>query len=238
MRLCYGWPNLSRPSISFVLLAYNEESDISEAIADCRSVGREHTSDYEILVVNDGSTDRTAEAAEECGEGDVRVIGHATNLGMGASMRDGYLAARCDYIAHLPGDRQVRAQALIEMLPLCGNDHIVLSQFRNPPSGRRRAMMSVVFRLLAKHVGGLRVDFAGTYLFHRSWLTRVNLSEANSDSFFFSFQLLELCRRAGAVFSVVDIPTYLREQGTSRVATPSRIARMFVEIGRSRMKPG
>lgn len=228
---------MSKPSISFVLLAYNEQEDIAAAIADCRNIGRQHASDYEILIVDDGSTDRTAEVAEESGMGDVRVIHHETNLGMGASMRDGYLAARCDYIAHLPGDRQVRAEALIEMFEHCEPDKIVVSQFRNPPSGRRRAMMSVVFRLLTKHVGGLQVDFAGTYLFHRSWLERVNMEEASSDTFFFSFQLLELCRRAGAMFSVVEIPTYLREQGVSRVATPSRIARMFVEIGKSRIKP-
>lgn len=228
---------MSKPSISFILLAYNEQECIVDAIADCRVFAREHARDYEILVVNDGSTDRTAELAGASSEGDVRVIHHDTNLGMGASMRDGYVAARCDYLAHLPGDRQVRAEALAEMLPLRGEDTVVLSQFRNPPSGRRRAMMSVVFRLLTRHIGGLQVDFAGTYLFHRSWLDRISLGEASSNTFFFSFQLLELCRRAGAHFSVVQIPTYLRKQGTSRVATPSRIARMFVEIGKSRMKP-
>lgn len=236
--LCYGSPTLSKLSISFVLLAYNEQDSIADAIADCRGFAQTHASDYEILVVNDGSTDATAEVAESCSTGDVRVIHHETNLGMGASMRDGYLAARCDYIAHLPGDRQVRADALSAMLPLRSEDTIVLTAFRNPPSGRRRAIMSVVFRLLTKHVGGLHVDFAGTYLFHRTWLKRVHLAEASSNSFFFSFQLLELCRRSGASFQVVDIATYLREQGKSRVATPSRIARMFVEIGKSRMKPG
>jgi len=228
---------LNSASISFVLLAFNEEGGIAQAIADCRAFGREHLSSYEILVIDDGSEDATsAVATAAASKGDVRVIEHSQNMGMGASMRDGYLAATCDYIAHLPGDRQVRAGALLEMLSLCSPETVVVSKFLAPPSGRGRAAMSVVFRLLTRHVGGLRVDFAGTYLFHRDWLDAVDVSAADSDTFLFSFQLLELFRRAGAEFREVRIETYIREQGSSRVATLPRIAAMFLEIGKSRMR--
>lgn len=223
------------PSVSFVLLAYDEEASIEAAIADCRAFGRAHLSAYEILVIDDGSRDRTREVAEAASEGDVRVIVHARNRGMGASMRDGYLAATMDYAAHLPGDRQVRAEALAPMLPHCNPDTVVLSLFSNPPSGRGRAVMSVVFRVLTRRVGRMRVDFAGTYLFHRSWLDRIDAAAADSDTFLYSFQLLESFRRAGARFETVAIPTHPREQGASREATLGRIARMFVEIGRARM---
>jgi glycosyltransferase involved in cell wall biosynthesis len=227
-----------RPTVSFVLLALNEEASIAEAIADCRAFARAHLGGHEIIVVDDGSSDRTRAVAEAASEGDVHVLVHPRNLGMGASMRDGYLAARMDYMAHLPGDRQVRAEALAPMLPRLGPDRIVVSVFSNPPSGRGRAFMSVVFRLLTRHVGGMRVNFAGTYLFHRHWLERVELGRADSDTFLFSFQILELFRRAGAVFETVSVPTYPREQGLSREATVGRIARMLVEITRSRISRG
>ncbi len=227
---------MSKPTISFILLAYNEEACIAQAIADCRVFARAHCAAYEVLVIDDGSGDDTNRIATEASEdGDVQVIAHAQNAGMGASMRDGYLAARYDYLVHLPGDRQVRAEALSEMVGLCAPDRVVLSQFSNPPSGRRRAAMSVAFRLLTRHVGGLQVDFAGTYLFHRDWLGKVDITAASSETFLFSFQLLELFRRAGASFSVVKIRTHLREQGQSRVATLPRIASMFWEIGKARM---
>jgi glycosyltransferase involved in cell wall biosynthesis len=224
-----------RISISFVLLAYNEAADIGRAVADCRELGRAALADYEIIVVDDGSRDGTREAAEAAGQGDVRVVVHDRNRGMGASMRDGYRAARMDYVAHLPGDRQVRADALAPMIALASPEVVVRTVFSNPPSGRRRAAMSVVFRALARHVGGFRVDFAGTYLFHRSWLDRIDHARADSDTFLYSFQLLELFRRAGARFETVSVPTYPRETGTSREATASRIARMFVELGRARL---
>lgn len=223
-------------TISFVLLAYDEEAAIAEAIADCRAFGRAHLAGYEILVIDDGSRDQTRAVAEAASEGDVRVIVHPRNQGMGASMRDGYAAATMDYVAHLPGDRQVRAEALASMLPRCAPEMIVLSVFSNPPSGRGRAAMSIAFRLLARHVGGMRIDFAGTYLFHRSWLGRIEGARADSDTFLYSFQLLELFRRAGARFETVPIRTHPREQGVSREATLGRIARMFVEIGRARVR--
>jgi glycosyltransferase involved in cell wall biosynthesis len=225
-----------RVSVSFVLLAYDEEESIAQAIADCRRFGRERLTDYEVIVVDDGSRDHTRERARAADDGDVRVVAHDRNLGMGASMRDGYRAARMDYIAHLPGDRQVRADALTAMVPLCRPETVVRSRFSNPPSGRRRALMSVVFRVLARRIGGFHVDFAGTYLFHRDWLRRLELARADSDTFLFSFQLLELMRRAGAQFETVAVPTYPREQGTSREATAARIARMVVELGRARLR--
>jgi hypothetical protein len=111
----------------------------------------------------------------------------------------------------------------------------VLSQFLNPPSGRSRALMSMAFRQLTRHVGGLQVNFAGTYVFHRSWLQRIDLAKADSDTFLFSFQLLELMRREGAHFETIEIPTYLRAEGKSREATLPRIAKMCVEIGKARL---
>lgn len=223
------------PSVSFVLLAYNEEADIERAIDDCRKCAAAIGSDYEVVVVDDGSRDATRARAQAADHGDVCLVVHERNRGMGASMRDGYEAASKDYIAHLPGDRQVRASALESMIEHAAPDRIVLTEFSNPPSGAARAVMSTVFRVLARRVGGFTVNFAGTYLFHRDWLERIEHDRADSDTFLYSFQLLELLSRAGARFHTVKIPTFPREQGTSREATLSRIAKMFVEIGRARL---
>lgn len=224
-------------SVSFVLLAWNEEASIGDAIRECRAFGRAHCEAHQVIVVDDGSRDGTRAVAEAEGarEGDVTVVVHERNRGMGASMRDGYLAATMDYVAHLPGDRQVRADALREMVARVDADTIAISTFSNPPSGRSRAVMSLVFRALARGVGGFRVNFAGTYLFHKDWLRRIPHERAASDTFLYSFQLLELFRRAGARFVYVKVPTYPREQGVSREATVGRIARMFIEIGKARV---
>ena len=219
-----------------VLLAYNEEESIAQAISDCLDFGAQYLSDYEVIVVDDGSSDCTADIVNKTDNPRVKLLKHSTNLGMGASMRDGYHLAEKEYIAHLPGDRQVRPDALLPMLDLVSPNHVIVSSFSNPPSGQARVLMSMFFRGLTKTVGNMKVNFAGTYLFHRDWLSTLRLSDADSDTFLYSFQLLELMRRERARFTTVKIPTYPRTHGQSKEATLPRIVNMFKEIAKGRIE--
>jgi hypothetical protein len=228
-------------SLGLVLLAYDEEASIADAIADARRFASLYFTGHEIVVVDDGSRDATATQARACDQGDVRLVQHAQNQGMGASMRDGYAAASTDLLVTLPGDRQVRPASLIRFAAHVDPTdpmHVVMSAYSVPHSGPTRQLMSVVFRLLVRHVGGYQVDFAGTYMFHRSLLDRIDPRRTRSQSFLYSFQLLEQMRRLGCRFTQVVIAPFAREVGQSREATLRRIARMFVEIARARLESG
>lgn len=223
-------------SLSLVLLALDEEATIAQAIEDARRFCRLYCEKgYEIVVVDDGSTDDTSGAAERASEGDVVLVRHTVNQGMGAAMRDGYLAATCEYIAPLPADRQVRPQALAGFLPHLAPDRVVHGYYVVPHSGQARKWLSEAFRLAVRNVGDLHVDFAGTYLFHRKWLDVVDLHGLVSDTFLFSFELLEHFRRAGCTFAAEVVHPFPREVGTSRVVGVKRIARVFREIVRYRV---
>jgi phosphoglycolate phosphatase-like HAD superfamily hydrolase len=223
-------------SLSMVLLAWNEQESIQAAIRDCRRFARLWLSGYEIIVVDDGSHDATATRAESASEGDVRVVRHSRNLGMGAAMRSGYAAATCDYIAHLPADRQVRPQSLLAFLPHMRPETTVVSTYVTPPSGQKRQLMSLAFRLVVQGLGGLRVNFAGTYIFHRRWLDMIDLASVRCETFVFSFELLERLRRAGSGFAAVTIRPFMREVGQSREVAVRRIVRVFGEIARYRAR--
>jgi CTP:molybdopterin cytidylyltransferase MocA/phosphoglycolate phosphatase-like HAD superfamily hydrolase len=226
-------------SLGLVLLAYDEEASIAAAIADARRFASLYFTGHEIVVVDDGSRDATAAAATACDQGDVRLVRHAENQGMGASMRDGYAAARADLLVPLPGDRQVRPSTLIQfVLAIDPADpmRVVIGAYSTPHAGPTRQVMSIVFRLLVRYVGGYRVDVAGAYMFHRSLLERLDARRTRSQSFLYSFQLLEQMRRLGCRFARVTIRSFAREVGQSREATLRRIARMFVEIARSRLE--
>jgi len=222
--------------LSMVLLAWNEEESIEAAVHECRRFGRLWLSGYEIIVVDDGSSDATTRRAESAGQGDVRVVRHARNQGMGAAMRDGYATARCDYIAHLPADRQVRPQALLAFLPRVSPETTVVSTYLAPPSGGQRRLMSMAFRLIVRGLGGLRVNFAGTYVFGRRWLDKIDLASVRSETFVFSFELLERLRRAGSRFAEVTIRPFAREVGRSREVALRRMLRVFGEVARYRVR--
>ncbi len=223
-------------SLSMVLLAWNEEASVAAAVRDCRRVGRLWLTGYEIIVVDDGSSDGTAAQAEAASEGDVRVVRHARNLGMGAAMRSGYAAARCDYVAHLPADRQVRPQSLLAFLPWVAPETTAVSTYVAPPSGEQRRLISLAFRFVVRGLGGLRVNFAGTYVFHRRWLATIDLASVRSETFLFSFELLDRLRRAGSRFAPVTIRPFVREVGQSREVALRRIVRVLGEIVRYRMR--
>jgi phosphoglycolate phosphatase-like HAD superfamily hydrolase len=222
-------------SLSIVLVAYDEEATIAGAIGDVRRYCRRYAPDYEIVVVDDGSADGTAAAAERADQGDVRLVRHASNRGMGAALRTGYRAASKAYLAHLPGDRQVRPQSLTPLLPLAGPRRVPLSRYATAPSGPVRAAMSVAFRGLVRVVGGLGVDFAGTYVLPRALLDEADPPDAvASPTFLYSFQLLEGLAHLGCDFPRRVIHPFPREAGQSRVATGRRIAKVAIEVLRHR----
>lgn len=222
-------------SLSMVLLAFNEARSIRRAILDACRFGERYASSYEVIVVDDGSLDGTAELVRANESDQIKLVRHDVNQGMGAAMRSGYWAAKKDYIAHLPGDRQVRPHALIRFLPHANRNTIVLSHYREPPSGMQRHVVSKLFRQLASTVGGFEISFAGTYLFPRDVLDRISREYLFSQSFVLSFELLQYFNEFGFVFKEVEITPFRREEGQSREFTAKRIAKVAWELGRCRV---
>jgi glycosyltransferase involved in cell wall biosynthesis len=101
--------------VTVLLPAYNEEAAIAPVIAEVRAAMAAWPGTYELLVVDDRSTDRTAEIAEELG---ARVIRRGTNGGSGASRKTGTLAARAPVIAMLDADGSYTAADLPRMIGL------------------------------------------------------------------------------------------------------------------------
>ncbi len=99
--------------ISIVLPAYNEELAIGKVIDDIQSAMAGERYDYEILVVDDNSTDKTSEIAKQKG---VRVVHRAVNAGAGAARRTGIKAAEGDVIVMLDADGTYECKDIPKML--------------------------------------------------------------------------------------------------------------------------
>ena len=107
--------------ISVVMAAYNEEA----AIGDVLHTLRMHFNEHEIIVVDDGSTDRTAEIASSAG---VKVICHPYSKGYGAALKTGIRSARGDVILTIDADGQHNANDLLELLPYIERFDMVVGQ--------------------------------------------------------------------------------------------------------------
>lgn len=96
------------PELSIFFPFWNEEANINRVITQAIPVAREIADKWEIIIVDDGSSDKTLENAEELAQknNNVRVIAHNPNRGYGAALREGFVNAKYKYIVFTDGDGQ------------------------------------------------------------------------------------------------------------------------------------
>jgi len=166
---------MTTPFLSFALLNYNEQATLeeaaraaSEALAAC---GRS----YELVLVDDGSTDRSPDvirrltgALPHC-----RAVFHGANRGIGAGIRTCYFQTRGRWATWFPADLQAHPRELFRLLD-CLHDCDVLATYRRPQTrqeGRRRKLVSSLDRLLVRSLFGVAVrDLHWIRFFRRSLL--------------------------------------------------------------------
>ncbi len=112
-----------RQGVTVVIPAFNEQEAIGEEVAHLREVLEGAGIEHEILVVDDGSTDKTAGRAEATG---VEVLRHPVNRGYGASLKTGIRRARFDTIVITDADGTYPAEAIPEMLERAGSYDMVV----------------------------------------------------------------------------------------------------------------
>lgn len=229
----------SQHSVSVVLPAYNEEALIERTVRDVAEVLRQLVDDYEILVVNDGSRDRTREILVRLmGEPDLhlRMISHARNQGYGAALASGFDAARSELILMLDADGQFEVAEVVHLLAALDDETDLAIGFRahraDPPL---RLLNAWGWKQLVNGLFGYTardIDCAFKLFRREVWQSlRVESRGAT-----FSAELLIKARRSG--FRVVEVPVshFPRTAGSPTGAHPRVIARAFVEVFRLRMR--
>jgi len=107
-------------SISVFFPCHNERDNISTVVGQALDVLTQTLADFEIIVVDDGSTDGTAEIVDELANRDsrIRVVHHAVNRGYGAALQSGFRAATKELVFYTDGDGQFDIRELPPLLPL------------------------------------------------------------------------------------------------------------------------
>ncbi len=122
---------VSNISISVFFPCYNEQDNLARVVQQALSVLERLKADFEIIIVDDGSSDSTGQVADElAGENDrVKVVHHGTNLGYGAALQSGFKAATKELVFYTDGDGQFDIN---EMPPLLGliEQYDIVSCFR------------------------------------------------------------------------------------------------------------
>jgi glycosyltransferase involved in cell wall biosynthesis len=148
------------PSISVVLPALNERENVAQVLDRALATLQSITPEYEVIVVDDGSTDSTAEVVLgylKAHHPRVRLLRHDRNRGYGAALRSGLGAARHDLLFYTDADCQFDIGELRDMVPLMGDAQVVLGFRVNRHEPRGRAIASWVYNRIVGAVFRLRV---------------------------------------------------------------------------------
>lgn len=150
--------------VSVVLACYNEELALEKVVKDLRAVlDAEKDLRWELLIVDDGSTDRTVEIAESLG---ARVIRHAINQGSGAARRTGIVHARGEIVVMLDADGTYEPKTIPEMLALFPKYEQV-NGARTSEQGTHKILRTFakwVIRRLAIYISGRHIPDLNTGL--------------------------------------------------------------------------
>jgi glycosyltransferase involved in cell wall biosynthesis len=226
-------------SLSIVLPAYNEQDNIEAAVRTAAGAAASLCPEYEVVVVDDGSRDATAErlrALEPEMNGHLRVLRHQRNLGYGAALRAGFRAARGDLVFYTDSDNQFDLRELGAALPLMEDHDAVLGYRVRRQDPFARLLTSAVFNRITCLALGIRVrDLNCSFkLFRRDLLQSLPLA---SDDFFIDAELAACLQRAGARCTQIPVRHLPRVfgQSTVRASDVPRTLRALVRM-RARMR--
>ncbi len=220
-------------SVSCTILVYNEEATLAEAVADVhRALAAFGDREFEIIVVDDGSTDRSAEIAFELERQyeEVRVIRHGRNLGPGSAILTGIRNSRCDLICFHPADQQFDFAEVAAFIPLLDDcDLLIGSRSGRPGYTQMRLFTSQVYIKLAHRLFGLSDydDFNSLYLYRREIFDRMPI---DSDGVFLCTEIFVRALDNGARVTVVEPHCLPRRAGVSGVYKPQVIGKTLWEM--------
>jgi glycosyltransferase involved in cell wall biosynthesis len=220
--------------LSIFFPAYNDSGTIASLVIAARRTAQKLTPDFEVIVVNDGSADATAEIADELARTypDVRVIHHPKNRGYGGALRTGFQEARKELIFYTDGDAQYDPAELEALWPHMRKGVDLVNGYKISRSDPlHRIVIGRVYHYTVKLLFGLSVrdvdcDFR---LIRRSVFDRVVL-EKNSGVI--CLEMMKKITDAGCVIAEVPVHHYHRAYGKSQFFNFPRLFRTALDVGK------
>jgi glycosyltransferase involved in cell wall biosynthesis len=223
-------------TLSVVITAYNEEEALWGVCTDVIDAleGLEHK---EIVVVNDGSTDQTAQVMDQLQAQWptlIRCIHLESNQGMGAALQKGYKEARMEWVSFLPGDGQIAPDQLWILIKAVQNGDLsrrpidlVTTRYRNRTYTLKRWTLSLGLRIVSAAISGTWVRSEGMYLLKTKDVQSLPLL---STSFMLNLEIPIRMARQRKDIQEVWIDVRPRQGGVSSATQWNRIWHTFRDL--------
>ncbi len=218
--------------ISLIIPVYNEEDNIQKVVHDGLQILSGLSGDFEIIIVESGSTDNTGAVTDRMAAENhrIHVIHQGAKLGLGSALKAGFGAARYDSLFYIDGDNPFRMSDFARGFPLLQEVDIVCGYRTNRQDTFVRTLYSKIFNLLMRALFGVKVrdTQVGFKLLRKSVLDKVKLT---TDSMFIDAELLIKAQKAGCHITELGVEYLGKPSGKSSVTF-----REVVKIGTDLIK--
>ncbi len=221
-----------RPEITIGIPAYNEVECLESVVRHTREVLLKLSESFEILLVDDGSTDGTAALADRLAAqwSELRVIHHPENLSFSGVMRTIYRSVRGRWLFLIPADGQVDVAEIAAFLPHRAQADVVLGYRLTKPDAWHRRVNHVLFWLLTRMLFGFRFrEISSCKLYRADLVNDLPLLSRPGTATVEPEVLFRLLRR-GARFAEVPYHLLPRQGGTAKGARIPMILKTFADL--------
>lgn len=203
------------PDLSVVVMAYNEDSNLEVTVTEIDEVLKELGRSYEVIIINDGSSDRTGEIANRLGQQMERakVVHHETNQGLGGVYRTGFVHAQGEFVTFFPADGQFPATIIKQFVSSMSKVDMTLGYLPNRDSSLLAKFLSKGERVLYSLLFGSMPEFQGILMFKRALLTELEL-KSTGRGWAVLMELIIRTYKGG--YRVTSIPTEMRPRISGR----------------------
>lgn len=217
---------MTKPNVTLFFPVYGDERTVRRVAEKALAVLADVAEDYEVLIIDDGSPDKSGEIADELAKEypKVKVIHHSKNMGYGAAIKTGLANSRFEWICFTDGDDEYDVHDLYKLLPLADfYDLIITFRYVKLYSGKRQFISSVYNRLLRTIFRTTYRDIStGFRLVRKSLIEQLDIQ---SSSPFVGAEMTIKTMLKGYRVGEVGIQTFPREFGTgSSTSLPNIVA--------------
>ena len=224
----------SRHGISVFFPAYNDAGTIASMVVAARLAVRELTDDFEILVINDGSVDHTADVLSELETvfPELKVVHHTQNRGYGGALRTGFSSASKELVFYTDGDAQYDPREIKELYAAWGDEVDFVNGYKIGRSDPlHRIIIGRLYHWTVRLAFGLRLrdvdcDFR---LFRRSIFDTVEMTKSSG---VICVELMKTVQDAGFRIRQVPVHHFHRAYGKSQFFNFGRVARTLLDLTR------
>lgn len=214
--------------VSITVPCLNEVKNIGTTIKVLCSVMADF-SDYEIIIVNDGSTDNTKSYIQEnfLDNPKISLINHSVTMGRGYSIKEGFSSSKFDYLVCFNGKHDIPKEEVIVILDAIGSEELIVSYQANtherPPI---RRLFSVLYTLILNLSFGLNLKyFNGSCVLKKSDFSKLKL---HSDNYALDAEILIKLIKSGIPFLEVPVNDIIEPERRTRSLTTKNILGVFI----------